>query len=306
MIGESETTDFLDLVERHRDDIASATRASTRQRQKQYRGNINEVTVAYRVRPVLGEEKPLIGSFCVGSTNASFNQLEYNAVVAAHASVVVLEEERAIGQLTGNVVRKTFQSDRVFGPLSTDAEVYRDLVSPLVEHALRGFCSTLLCFGQTASGKTFTAQRQLRRRSRAERELLVVRARKIVARNLSCAGRRSAETDVHVCRYRIPWHYSALLCSALDKDPCGLFLPPSLARRTRTNRDPIRTAPVAALLHTRVGQWSRIVCSEEKGAQQRPVHSASASSSFVATRLSTSSARGTRSRSGRGQTATSP
>ena len=146
---------FLALVEQHRRQLGEEDFYAKPEIRK-------AVTVAYRVRPVLDHEKCLLGQLCVGSTSTSFNQLEYEAVFPQTRRVVILEEEREVGLSNGQLVRRVFTADLVFGPDSTDVEVYRDLVLPLVEHALGGSRSTVLCFGQTASGKTFTTWQQLR------------------------------------------------------------------------------------------------------------------------------------------------
>lgn len=45
-----------------------------------------------------------------------------------------------------------FFSDRVFGPDSSNHEVFEELVKPIVEAAVRGFNGTIFAYGQTASG----------------------------------------------------------------------------------------------------------------------------------------------------------
>ena len=51
---------------------------------------------------------------------------------------------------------KTFCFDSVFGPASTQGSVYKAVVAPLLQRFLGGYNATVMAYGQTASGKTFT------------------------------------------------------------------------------------------------------------------------------------------------------
>ena len=54
-----------------------------------------------------------------------------------------------------------FIFDHVFDPDSTQEEVYESAAMPIVESVLEGFNGTILAYGQTASGKTYTMQGEL-------------------------------------------------------------------------------------------------------------------------------------------------
>lgn len=51
---------------------------------------------------------------------------------------------------------KTYAFDHVFPPNKTNAEVCKTLTRPLVQSALNGFNGTLMAYGQTGAGKTYT------------------------------------------------------------------------------------------------------------------------------------------------------
>lgn len=51
---------------------------------------------------------------------------------------------------------KEFRFDRVFGPTSTQEQVFATVGAPLVEHVLAGYNASLLAYGQTGTGKTYT------------------------------------------------------------------------------------------------------------------------------------------------------
>ena len=45
---------------------------------------------------------------------------------------------------------------QVFGPESTQEEVYNSAVAPVVEQVTRGLSCCIFAYGQTGTGKTFT------------------------------------------------------------------------------------------------------------------------------------------------------
>lgn len=51
---------------------------------------------------------------------------------------------------------KRFGFNRVFTQKSGQAVIYQSVVAPLVEKAINGFTCTLLTYGQSGSGKTYT------------------------------------------------------------------------------------------------------------------------------------------------------
>jgi len=114
------------------------------------------VSVCVRVRPVLPDERELIGKEIPGRTASSQFHIEYDAVVADSVSgkVHVLSEARKLGKPTGKIATQVFTPHHVFGPNETDDAVYNTSVSPLVAHALAGGASTVIAYGATGAGKT--------------------------------------------------------------------------------------------------------------------------------------------------------
>ncbi|XP_015784568.1 kinesin-like protein KLP2 [Tetranychus urticae] len=53
---------------------------------------------------------------------------------------------------------KTFLFDNVFGEDSSQIEIYRAVLSPLIDQVLDGFNCTVFAYGQTGTGKTFTME----------------------------------------------------------------------------------------------------------------------------------------------------
>eukprot|EP00039_Didymoeca_costata_P028151 m.20157 g.20157 ORF g.20157 m.20157 type:complete len:881 (+) comp6765_c0_seq1:274-2916(+) len=54
------------------------------------------------------------------------------------------------------VAGKSFQFDHIFGPQTSNAEVFRVSCLPLVTSVMNGFNGTLMAYGQTGTGKTYT------------------------------------------------------------------------------------------------------------------------------------------------------
>ena len=114
------------------------------------------VSVCVRVRPMLPDERELLGKDIPGHTAASSSQVDYDAVVADSVAgkVHVLSEARKLGKPTGKIATQVFTPHHVFGPNETDDAVYDASVSPLVAHALVGGASTVIAYGATGAGKT--------------------------------------------------------------------------------------------------------------------------------------------------------
>lgn len=55
-------------------------------------------------------------------------------------------------------MKKTFSFDKVFGPESTQEQVYQNVVSPVIKEVLKGYNCTVFAYGQTGTGKTFTME----------------------------------------------------------------------------------------------------------------------------------------------------
>ena len=49
----------------------------------------------------------------------------------------------------------SYAFDYIFGEQARTDEVYQKVVAPIVEKSLQGFNGTVLCYGQTSSGKYY-------------------------------------------------------------------------------------------------------------------------------------------------------
>lgn len=74
-------------------------------------------------------------------------------VVEVPSNKDVIVRERPQDKLS-----KKFTFDKVFGPSSKQIDVYKAVVSPLLEEVLAGYNCTVFAYGQTGTGKTFTME----------------------------------------------------------------------------------------------------------------------------------------------------
>ncbi|OQR93854.1 hypothetical protein ACHHYP_02207 [Achlya hypogyna] len=74
------------------------------------------------------------------------------SVVACRGNSVFVEPVHAYQNPRG------FAFDRVFGPTTTQQELFETSIRPLVQHALDGYKCTVLAYGPTGSGKTHSMQ----------------------------------------------------------------------------------------------------------------------------------------------------
>lgn len=99
---------------------------------QELKGNIRVYT---RVRPMNSREKELGDQ---GAVNVGMDEV-----------LQVVQNDRG--------VKKNFEFDRVFGPKSTQQEVFAD-TEPLVTSVLDGYNVCMFAYGQTGAGKTHTMQ----------------------------------------------------------------------------------------------------------------------------------------------------
>ena len=56
----------------------------------------------------------------------------------------------------GAIARSEFSFDQVLGEDATQADVYMATAQPVVEDVLNGYNGTIMAYGQTGAGKTYT------------------------------------------------------------------------------------------------------------------------------------------------------
>lgn len=71
---------------------------------------------------------------------------------------VASEKEIIVYERSQGKVAKKFTFDRVFGPESTQLDVYNAVIRPLLKEVLAGYSCTVFAYGQTGTGKTYTME----------------------------------------------------------------------------------------------------------------------------------------------------
>jgi len=75
-----------------------------------------------------------------------------------HTVVKFSDTNHGSVELTVDDQPQTFQFDRMFAPDSTQEDVFRDSVFPLINDVLNGYNATVFAYGQTGTGKTHTME----------------------------------------------------------------------------------------------------------------------------------------------------
>ncbi|XP_012280410.1 kinesin-like protein KIF3A isoform X2 [Orussus abietinus] len=101
-------------------------------------GEIENVRVVVRVRPLNGKE---LDGHCKCITT----------VDALNSEITVENPNAAPGEPP-----KVFSFDAVFDTDSTQVDVYNETARPIVDKVLQGYNGTILAYGQTGTGKTYT------------------------------------------------------------------------------------------------------------------------------------------------------
>ncbi|CAG8517269.1 19698_t:CDS:2 [Gigaspora margarita] len=96
------------------------------------------VQVALRIRPLTAED--------LVNLPTRFQRNVLNTTLFAPNQVTVLQGEK----------KQTFTFDHVFGPDSSQKDIYDRCIKSMVDKFLEGFNVTILAYGQTSSGKTHT------------------------------------------------------------------------------------------------------------------------------------------------------
>jgi len=112
------------------------------------------IRVVVRVRPREEQHSVLVPSNKRG-VNKSITVLPDPSKLPDDAKFGQKSARLTVAISSGTYEGQEFRFDQVFGPESTQEELYQT-VSPLVDAAVNGFMSTVFAYGPTGSGKTYT------------------------------------------------------------------------------------------------------------------------------------------------------
>ncbi|GJQ84193.1 kinesin-2B [Trypoxylus dichotomus] len=100
------------------------------------------VKVVIRVRPLLKRD---------------LEENQPTTVTIDPAQKVITLSKSNLNAAAGNAeTTKSFKFDRIFGPDSTQLELYKYAAYPIVDKVVRGYNGTIFAYGQTGTGKTYT------------------------------------------------------------------------------------------------------------------------------------------------------
>ncbi|KAI0345257.1 kinesin-domain-containing protein [Trametopsis cervina] len=121
-------------------------------------GATTSVQVAVRIRPPTNHDSTSIPArFQRTVINAvSPTVVSIDATPSAPQSVGSSGAPAASPSSSASGKKQSFTFDQVHGPSSTQHSLFTSTAQPLIEHFVEGFNCTILAYGQTSSGKTFT------------------------------------------------------------------------------------------------------------------------------------------------------
>ncbi|OMJ69110.1 hypothetical protein SteCoe_33260 [Stentor coeruleus] len=119
--------------------------------------NRENFKVVIRVRPPLSREiDPMYGFSSIVSVSPDHKQISIQEYLGAASND--MEREQDIQENPGLVTYHHFTFDCVYDPDSTQVQVYENTARAAVLSVLEGYNATLLAYGQTGTGKTYTME----------------------------------------------------------------------------------------------------------------------------------------------------
>ena len=121
-------------------------------------GNQN-FRVCVRVRPLIQREQLAGGASCVELPDQQTVQIYKPSLFSSLAPGSNQHTLVQTGTADSNITREhTFSFDRAYGPDTTQLELYTTAVRPVVLNILEGYNGSIIAYGQTSAGKTYTME----------------------------------------------------------------------------------------------------------------------------------------------------
>lgn len=77
-------------------------------------------------------------------------------VILAKSNTITVQNNKLSYSLEDILYSHRFQFDRAYGEKATNLEIFRDSIESMVEHTLSGGISSVVAYGQTGTGKTYS------------------------------------------------------------------------------------------------------------------------------------------------------
>ncbi|CEP15184.1 hypothetical protein [Parasitella parasitica] len=191
--------------------------------------NTTAVQVALRVRPLTQQDR---------SQPRFSNSTDSDVIKTYENSVAIVPHQ------------KTFQFDHVFDVNSTQEQVFTTVASNFVDRFIDGYNVTILAYGQTSSGKTYTMGTAIDDHSDPDQEGIIPRAMSALFQRLDDMQKQSS----------LKSHQPAAQNSAKRVPPSGLstFPPTSGLRVPRKSTSTAKLRPISMITPPRRGSSSSL------------------------------------------------
>ncbi|KAF1807268.1 hypothetical protein FB192DRAFT_1442649 [Mucor lusitanicus] len=190
------------------------------------------VQVALRVRPLTQQDR---------SQPRFSNSTDSDVIKTYENSVAIVPHQ------------KSFQFDHVFDVNSTQEQVFTSVASNFVDRFIDGYNVTILAYGQTSSGKTYTMGTAIDDHSNPDQEGIIPRAMSALFQRLNDIQRQSATTKPPPSPQQQQPQKRAIPASGLSTFP-----PASGLRVPRRSASTVKLRPVSMIAPPRRGSSSSL------------------------------------------------
>ncbi|KAL7334438.1 hypothetical protein PS15p_200066 [Mucor circinelloides] len=196
--------------------------------------NTTAVQVALRVRPLTQQDR---------SQPRFSNSTDSDVIKTYDNSVAIVPHQ------------KSFQFDHVFDVNSTQEQVFTSVASNFVDRFIDGYNVTILAYGQTSSGKTYTMGTAIDDHSNPDQEGIIPRAMSALFQRLNDIQKQSSHIEKSPTQQQQPQK------RAIPVSGLSTFPPASGLRVPRRSASTVKLRPVSMIAPPRRGSNSSLTAS---------------------------------------------
>ncbi|KAK4521707.1 ESCRT II complex subunit Dot2 [Mucor velutinosus] len=197
--------------------------------------NTTAVQVALRVRPLTQQDR---------SQPRFSNSTDSDVIKTYENSVTIVPHQ------------KSFQFDHVFDVNSTQEQVFTSVASNFVDRFIDGYNVTILAYGQTSSGKTYTMGTAIDDHSNPDQEGIIPRAMSALFQRLNDIQKQSANTNLPIQQQQQQQQQPQK--RAIPASGLSTFPPASGLRVPRRSASTVKLRPVSMIAPPRRGSSSSL------------------------------------------------
>ncbi|KAL9539319.1 hypothetical protein MBANPS3_010333 [Mucor bainieri] len=206
--------------------------------------NTTAVQVALRVRPLTQQDR---------SQPRFSNSTDSDVIKTYEKSVAIVPHQ------------KSFQFDHVFDVNSTQEQVFTSVASNFVDRFIDGYNVTILAYGQTSSGKTYTMGTAIDDHSNPDQEGIIPRAMSALFQRLNDMQKQSSTTTT--TKPSSQHQQQQPQKRAIPVSGLSTFPPASGLRVPRRSASTVKLRPVSMMTPPRRGSSSSLTTSASAQAQ---------------------------------------